>query len=190
MSTWRASDSAISLAEIRPSFRLLVHPGVVLGNLLGLAVADQVAARVAHMRDDGLVVAQRAGHQRGGHLLAAVFRGQGAIVHGGIGMLNQPRQQADQHRSRLRLRKLLGEHGDGCGRGHFAQIHAAHAVGNGKQIAVRSGLLARGGNERSHRVFIVGSNFAGIACLAELYIQHGRRRLKVLPRVARERSSR
>jgi hypothetical protein len=36
------------------------------------------------------------------------------------------------------------------------------------------------GNERPHRVFIVGPNFAEIACLAENYIQHERRYLETV----------
>jgi hypothetical protein len=40
---------------------------------------------------------------------------------------------------------------------------------------VGTALPARGGDERSHRVLIVGANFAEIACLAELYVEHGRR---------------
>ena len=50
---------------------------------------------------------------------------------------------------------------------------SAYAVGDGEKKAMRAGLVARIGNERSHRVFVVGSNFAGIAGLAEHHIQHG-----------------
>jgi hypothetical protein len=75
-----------------PIFRCSLTQRVVLRDLPGLAVANQVAARVAHMRDNGLVVAHGAGHQRCGHAFAAVLRGQGAIVHGGVGVLDEPRQ--------------------------------------------------------------------------------------------------
>jgi len=66
---------------------------------------------------------------------------------------------------------------------------AAHPVGDREQVAVGPGLLPRSGNERSHRVFIVGANLAEIACLAELNFQHGRRRLKHFPLCLRENAS-
>jgi hypothetical protein len=84
--------------------------------------------------------------------------------------MDQSRQQADQHRSRLRFREFLGDHGNGRGRSHFAQIQSTHAVRHGKQIAMRSSLLARGRNECAHRVFIIRPDFARIAGLAELYL--------------------
>ena len=141
---------------------------MVLGDLLGLAVANQVTAGVAHMGDDGLVVAEGAGYQRGGHLFASVFGVQGAIVNGGVGVLDQAGKQADQHGSRLRLGKLFRHDGNGRGRGDFAQIHAAHAVGNCEQVAVRAGLVARSRDERSHRVFIILADLAKIASLSLL----------------------
>ena len=95
----------------------------------------------------------------------------------GVGVLNEARQQADEHGSGLGLGELFGHYRDGRGRGDFAEIHAAYAVGNRKQIAVGTGLVARRRDKRSHRVFIVGSNLAEIACLTELNIQHGRRGL-------------
>ena len=120
------------------------------------------------MGDDGLIVAQSAGDQGGGHLLAAVFASRVQVVHGGVGVLDEARQKADEHGARLGLGEFFGEDGDGSGRGNFAQIHAAYAVGNGEKIAVGAGLVARGGDERTHRVFIVGADFAEVACLAEL----------------------
>jgi hypothetical protein len=101
-------------------------------------------------------------------------------VNSGVGVLDEPRQQAGQHAARRRFCEFFGEDLYRGGRGNFAQIIAAHPVGNGEQIAVRAGLLARRGDERSHRVFIVGANFAEIAGLAELNIQHGLRYLENL----------
>ena len=94
ISTWRESDVGHLAGGDQAHLALLVDPGVVLRDLLGLPVAHQVAARVAHMGDDGLVVAQGAGHQRGGHLLAAILGRQGAVVNRGVGVLDQARQQA------------------------------------------------------------------------------------------------
>src|SRR5208283_2160499 len=66
---------------------LLVHPGVVLRDLPRLAVADEIAARIADVRDYGLVVAQGTGDDRCSYLLAVVLRVERAIVHGRIGVL-------------------------------------------------------------------------------------------------------
>jgi hypothetical protein len=93
-------------------------------------------------------------------------------VDGGVGVLDEARQQADEHGAGLGFGEFLGDDGDGGGGGDFSQVHAAHAVGHDEEVAVGAGLLARGGNERAHRIFIVGANFAEIACLAELDIEH------------------
>ena len=62
-------------------------------------------------------------------------------MHSGVGVLNQARQQADEHSARLRFGKLLCHYGDRRRRGHFAKIHATHSVGNCKQITVGARLL-------------------------------------------------
>jgi len=105
----------------------------------------------------------------------------GAIVDGGVGVLDEARQQADEHGSGLGLGELLGEDGDGCGRSDLAEVEASDAVGDGKEIAMGAGLLARVRDERSHRILIIGANFSEIACLAELNFQHGLGRLGELP---------
>ena len=170
MSTWRESEAAISLGGDQSHLALLVDQRVVLGDLPRLAVADEVAAGVADVRDHGLVVAQGAGDERGGHLLAAVLLVERAIVHGRVGALNEPRHKADEHGAGLRLGEFFGEHRDGGCRSDFAQIHAADAVGNRKEKPVRARLLARCRDKRSHGVLIIGADFAEVACLAELNI--------------------
>ncbi len=159
---------------------LLVDQRMVLRDLPRLAVADEVAARIADVRDHGLIVAQGAGDERGGHLLAAIFGLKRAIVHRSIGVLDEPRHQADEHGARLRLGKFLGDHRDGGGRGDFAEIEPADSVGNDKKKAVGARLLARCRDKGPHGVFIIGADFAEVACLAELYVQHMRRRMRHL----------
>jgi len=100
--------------------------------------------------------------------------------------VNEARQQPHEHGAGLRLGKPLSDRRYGRGRGNFAQIHSAHTVGYGKQVAMRTRLLPRRWDERSHRVFIIGANLAEIRCLAELYIQHGRRRLNRPPQSCEE----
>ena len=170
MSTWRESDDRDLVGGDQAHLALLVDQRMVLGDLPRLAVAHEVAARIADMRNHGLVVAQGAGHERGGHLLAVVLRIERAIVHGHVGALDEPRQKTDEHGAGLRFAELFGEHGDRRCRGHFAQIHAADSVGNHKKITVRTRLLARCRDKRPHGVLIIGADFAKVACLAELYI--------------------
>ncbi len=166
-------------AEMQTHLALLVHPGVILRDLPRHFVAHQVAARVADMRDDGLVVAQRAGHQRGGHLPALVLGLQRAIVHGGVGHLTSRGISVVSMVPACALGNSSMSVLTGRGRGNLAEVHAAHAVGNREEIAVGAGLLARGGDERTHRVLIVGADFAEIADLRELYVEHGCCRLEV-----------
>ena len=71
-----------------------------------------------------------------GHALAAIFGGQGAIVDGGIGVLDEPWDQADEHGSGLCAGEAFSEHLDCGGRCNFAKIHASHTIGDGEQIAV------------------------------------------------------
>src|ERR1019366_5164051 len=90
ISTCRESDAATSLAEISPIF---------------LCSFTHVWSWVIC-----LAVPQSAGYQRCGHLFPPVLRGECAIVHRRVSKLDQPRQQADEHRSRLGLLEFLGQH--------------------------------------------------------------------------------
>ncbi len=156
---------------------LFIDQGVILGNLPGLALAHEVTPRIANVRDHGLVVTQGAGDERGGHTLAAVFGLERAIVHRGIGVLDESRDQADEHGAGLSFGELLS-HDRNCGcRGDLSQVEAAHSIGNREEKTVGAGLLARSGDKGAHSVFIVGADFAEVACLAELYVQHVRRRV-------------
>ena len=136
------------------------------------AAAHQVAARVAYVRHHRLVVAQRARHQGGGHALAAMFGGEPAVVYRGVGAFNQAGHQARQHGAVLRSFKLLGHDGDGPGRCHFAQVQSPHPIRHREQEAVRALQRPRSRDERSHRVFVMGPNLAGIRRLSILNIQH------------------
>ncbi len=86
-----------------------------------------------------------------------------------VGVLDQTRQKADEHRADWDFSNSSVSTEMAVDGGHFAQVHAAYAVGDRKEVTVRSGLVTRTRNEGSHRVFIVGANFAGITCLAKLH---------------------
>ena len=142
------------------------------------------------MRDDGLIVTHGAGDEGGPHAFSAVLRGEGAVVYGGVGMLDEARQEADEHGAGRRFFKAIDEYLDGFFGGDFAEIGAADTVGNGEEIAVGARLLARCGNEEAGGVFIVSANFAWIGCLAELDFQHGRCRLEGFDSAASSRGGR
>src|ERR1035437_3035113 len=72
-------------------------------------------------------------------------------------------------------------------RSNLAEVHAAHAVADRKEKAVAAGLTARRGNKRANRILVVLADFAEIADLAELYVEHEGRRLKVSLRCLQER---
>jgi hypothetical protein len=92
-------------------------------------------------------------------------------------LLDEAWQQADEHGAALGLLKAIDKDLNGFVGGDFAEIGAADSVGDCEEVAVGTSVLARGGNEEARGVFIVGSNFAWIGCLAELDFQHGRCRL-------------
>ena len=58
------------------------------------------------MRDHRLVIAQRAGDEGGGHILAWVIGGQPAIMHGGVGALDDAPREANEHGPRRGLGEL------------------------------------------------------------------------------------
>ena len=94
------------------------------------------------MRDDGLIVAQSACHRCCRHFLSTKLRRQRAIVDRRVGMLYQPRQQADEHGAALRFFKFLNQNGNRRGGGDFSQVQAPYAVGNDEQITVGARLVA------------------------------------------------
>jgi hypothetical protein len=102
-------------------------------------------------------------------------------VNRDVSLLDEARQKADEHGAGLRFGEFFGEYRDGGGRGYLAQVKAAYSVGYSEEIAVGAGLVARGGDKRSHSVFIISANFSEVACLTELKIQHVRRSLTHLP---------
>ena len=59
-----------------------------------------------------------------------------------VGILDESRQKTNQHGAGLRFFELLNQDRYGSGRSYLAQIETADAVGNSKQVAVGSGLIA------------------------------------------------
>ena len=66
---------------------LLVDPGVVVGQTRELAVAVEVRAAVAHVREREKLLVQEAGHDRGAHSLQPRLRGDGRH-HALVGLLD------------------------------------------------------------------------------------------------------
>ncbi len=155
---------------------LLIDHGVVAGELAGGAVAEEVAAGVACVGDDGGVEAQGAGDDGGGHAGAAgddgaagvgIFvEGAGAgvalVVDGLVGVLHEFGQEGDVHDAFGDLAEA-GHHGlDGDARGDFAALLAAYAVGEGEEPSLGLDLGGRGGEDVADEVFVVIAGPAGI----------------------------
>src|SRR5579872_1278047 len=151
---------------------LLVDPGVVLGDGNGPALANVVAARVAHMRDESLIVTERAGDDGRGHVTASPLAHQSLVVHGGVGMLNQPREKTGERGVLLALGEFVADDLNGFGGGDLAEVRAAHTVGESKEPPAGARLLAGAWLEVSGAVLVIGSYFAGVGRLAELDFQH------------------
>jgi hypothetical protein len=63
-------------------------------NLHGLAVSDQVAARIANMGNGDAIKPQYAGDHRGGHPRGSTASRQGRFKYVPIGLLNQAGEQS------------------------------------------------------------------------------------------------
>ena len=150
--------------------QLRVRPGVVLAQAQQRAVAPQVGARVAHVRE---VPAPPAQHQRG-------ERGRHARSLGGTRRL---REQPAVGRAEHGVERLL--HAPGVGRGEVVGEQAAHgilrrlaavrvatdAVGDRQQHALGRALVALG-HRRGNEV-LVGRARPGPAGVAEEDLQGG-----------------
>ena len=133
----------------------LGHERVVVGELLELAVAQQVRARVADVPDRDEVVAadERDGHRR-------AHPGDGRVVRGPV--VDAAVRLADQapdellglgRGDRLALRERARERGRGDRRGDLAGLRAAHPVRDGEE-----GRLA------DERVLVAAPLAAGVRC--------------------------
>src|SRR6185503_13629355 len=102
---------------------------VILGQLLQLAVADQIGARVADVADrDAAVLDERDRHRRahagGGGVLRL------ALVDPPVGLLNQV---VDPLLAARQLAGLVAQRRGCQARGELARLGAAHAVGDSEQ---------------------------------------------------------
>jgi hypothetical protein len=156
---------------------LLVDECVVLSDLLGATVSDEITSGVSDVGDDGLIVAHGACDESGAHAFAAVLGGEGAVVDSGVGLLDEAGQEADEHGAWRGLFEAFYKDLHGLIGGDLAKVGSTDTVSDSEEIAVGSGLLTRCWNEEAEGVFIVGANLAWIGCLAELDFQHGRCRL-------------
>ena len=134
---------------------LLAGDGVIASDLRGLAIADQIAARIAHMRDGYAVIPQSAGHDGGGHAGRGAAAGVRPLQKRVIGLLHQPWQHCGVRLPRpgpCENRRPCSR--PRCGR-DFALFVAAHAIRQHKQPAVRAHLRGSRGRGVAEVVFVV-----------------------------------
>jgi len=148
---------------------LLLQQGVVAGELRERIGAQAVAARIAHMPDQGARALENTHDQGGAH--AGVLRvGVGGVEDGAVGVVG-----ADFHGAlefaHIGFVAAIGhpaaefglDEGGGHGAGDFARVVAAHAIGEHGNVVL--------GFQR-HSVLVVVPHAAGVA-QAKILIDHG-----------------
>jgi hypothetical protein len=141
-----------------------------------VAVAEEIAAGVADVGDDGRVEAQGAGDEGGSHAAATGVTGVAGLVDGVVGVLHQAREERGVHDALGNLAEA-GEHGvDREARGDLAVFVAAHAVGEDEEPAVAVDLGGRRGNDLAEGVFVPFTGAAAVGELGKFEFEHRRTR--------------
>ena len=143
------------LARELAALQQLVHERVILGQLLELAAADEVGARVADVPDRHLARPRRARRSSSSPCPTSAGSLVRALVDAAVRLLDQRRHLL---RRRTRARIGLLERRGGELRGDLARLRAAHAVGDGEErrrddvrVLVPAPLLARVARARVRR---------------------------------------
>jgi hypothetical protein len=145
---------------------------MVAGDGHSFSSAHMIAARISNVGNDGLIMTQRAGDDRGRHAFSSSARMQSFIMDRGIGELDETGQQADERSSRWRESKFIHHYVD-CFRGcDITEVQAADSIRNYKHPTMRLRFLAGFWDKRAHGIFIVRPKLARIARLAEEHTQH------------------
>lgn len=136
---------------------LLVDPGVIGSEGMGRALPDEIAARVAHVRDVCHVIAQGAEDERGGDAAFAMAGAEALIMHGGIGVLYQARQEAGERGFFRRPSEAFDGNLNGARGSDFAGLKTADTISHGEEPSSRAGLLPGAGSVDTKGVFIDGA---------------------------------
>ena len=112
-----------------------LHQGVVVGDLVELALPEQVTARVADMAHRGVPVRPEQRGQRGAHALDRRV-GDDHLLQPGVGRGDR-RGQLGQHVAAGRLGVEFRHRGDGQRAGHLARGMSAHPVRDREQARSR-----------------------------------------------------
>ena len=174
---WRVELSAGFLRGDQAEANLLVGHGVIARNLHGLAVADQVAARIAHVGHGHAIEPQGAGDHRRGHARRSAAAGVGRFQNVHVCLLDQAGQQRAVGFSILGFRKSR-DHAFHCGLGgYFALLVPADSVRQNEQPAMRARPRRSFRRHMAVTIFVVVANSSDIGSLGKFEFQHRKLRL-------------
>ncbi len=154
----------------RSHAKLLVGKGVISRDSGGVSLAHQITARIAGVRDNGVIVAEGARHDGGGHIAAGWSGGQTCFKHFGIGGLHKARQESVQRFTAGRFAKAFQHAFNGNAGGHFTTVVSTDSIGKSKQPAVRARLFFTRRSGIAKKVFVVVAYSSRIGELRKLNI--------------------
>ncbi len=150
---------------------LLAGDGVVAGQRLGVAAADEVAARISDVGHGHSIEAQSASHDGGGHRNAARRGLAAGLVHMDIGSLDQTAQQAGMRFVLGRFAKSGNQFLDRRLGRDLTVFLSPHPVGEREQPSPGACLLRAGGKGEAKVILVVFAHAATVGKLRVLDVQ-------------------
>lgn len=152
---------------------LFVDHGVIAREHLGVPASNEVTTRVTDMADHRAIRAHCTRNYRGCHFRTILAACRSRIKQGGIGVLQQLRQQRTVQFVFACGAETITNALDGESRCNFAISVAANTIGEHKEPSVRFGLRARFRSYSVGKVLVVVADASGIGKLREFKLQHG-----------------
>ena len=146
---------------------------MVAGKQCGAVSPDQVAARIAHMRNDGAVVTQRAGNHGGGHARPARYGGAARFINRQIGFRRQLRQERRVGFAGAGSAKSLDHRIHRDAGSDLAPLMSPHPIRQYEQPALGTRLRRIGGSDVTVRVLVRIPDLSNVAMFAKIDVQHG-----------------
>ena len=151
---------------------LLAGDGVVARDLGCLSIPDQIAARIAHMRNRNAVVPQSASHDGGRHPGRSPPARYGGLKHASVGLLDQTLQHRGVRLPILGVVESADHAFDRGSRRHFPFFLAANSVRQHKHPPVRAHLRWSRRRRVAHVVFVVVADSPDVGAFHEFEVKH------------------
>ncbi|MGA3092621.1 MAG: hypothetical protein ABSD75_28815 [Terriglobales bacterium] len=155
---------------------LLGCDGVIAGDGLGISGADQVATRIADVRDGGAVEAQRAGNDGRSHAGPGAAGEGFGFADAGVGGLHDLRQDIFVKGSFFGPSESGEYFLNGGARRDFALALATDTIGKCEEPSVGTGLRGGTGSDVAEIVLIARAHAANVGEFGEFKIQHAKLR--------------